>query len=81
MRILALVLAITFAASIGGIAVMWPVHAMKLSTTEPVVWQILLAVAGSSNIFAPRCELLPPGFDRLSRFIGHVVDLATECVQ
>ncbi|MET0682858.1 MAG: type II CAAX endopeptidase family protein [Casimicrobiaceae bacterium] len=46
-RALKVVLALVFAASAAGIAVMWPSLAMQLKTTEPVVWQALLAVAGS----------------------------------
>ena len=46
-RALAAVLAIALAASAGSIAVMWPSLAMQLRTTEPILWQALLAVAGS----------------------------------
>jgi len=46
-RVLVVVLAIAFGASAGGIAVMWPSYAMQWKTTEPIVWQALLAVAGS----------------------------------
>ena len=46
-RALKVVFALVFAASAAGIAVMWPSLAMQLKTTEPVVWQALLAVAGS----------------------------------
>jgi MFS family permease len=45
-RALLLALAITFVVAAGGIAVMWPALAMKLRTTEPVVWQALLLVSG-----------------------------------
>jgi hypothetical protein len=46
-RALRVVFALVFAASAAGIAVMWPSLAMQLKTTEPIVWQALLAVAGS----------------------------------
>ncbi len=39
-------LAITFAAAAVGIAVMWPTFAIRLKTTEPVAWQVLLLVSG-----------------------------------
>jgi len=45
-RAAALTLAITLAAAAAGIAVMWPTFAIKLRTTEPVAWQVLLSVAG-----------------------------------
>lgn len=41
-----LALAITLGAAAAGIAVMWPVFAIRLKTTEPVVWQMLLFVSG-----------------------------------
>ncbi len=46
-RALAVVLTIVLGTSAGGIAVMWPSFAMQWKTTEPIVWQALLAVAGS----------------------------------
>jgi hypothetical protein len=46
-RALAIVLAITLGAAAGSIAVMWPSVAMQLRTTEPILWQVLLAVAGA----------------------------------
>jgi hypothetical protein len=46
-RALAFVLAVTFGAAAGSIAVMWPSVAMQFRTTEPILWQALLAVAGS----------------------------------
>ena len=46
-RAVALVLAIALGAALAGTAVMWPVLAAKLKTTEPVGWQVLLAVSGS----------------------------------
>jgi hypothetical protein len=46
-RALILVFTIVFAAAAARVGVMWPVLAMKLRTTEPVAWQVLLAVAGS----------------------------------
>jgi len=45
-RAAALVLAITLVAAAAGIAVMWPTFAIRLRTTEPVAWQVLLLVAG-----------------------------------
>jgi hypothetical protein len=45
-RAAALTLAITLAAAMAGIAVMWPTFAFRLRTTEPVVPQVLLLVAG-----------------------------------
>ncbi len=45
-RAAALALSITFAAAAAGIAVMWPTFAIKLKTTEPVAWQVLLLVSG-----------------------------------
>jgi len=46
-RALALVFAIGLATSVASIAVMWPSLAMQLKTTEPVVWQVVLATLGS----------------------------------
>jgi hypothetical protein len=46
-RVLAIVLAIALGTAGGSIAVMWPSVAMQLRTTEPILWQALLAVAGS----------------------------------
>jgi hypothetical protein len=46
-RALAIVLAIALGAAAGSIVVMWPSIAMQLRTTEPILWQALLAVAGS----------------------------------
>ena len=46
-RAVAFVAAIAFGASAGSVAVMWPSFAMQWKTTEPIVWQALLAVAGS----------------------------------
>jgi hypothetical protein len=45
-RAAALALAITLAATAAGIAVMWPTFAIKLKTTEPIAWQVLLLVSG-----------------------------------
>jgi hypothetical protein len=45
-RASALTLAITLAAAAAGIAVMWPAFAIRLKTTEPVAWQMLLFVSG-----------------------------------
>jgi Type II CAAX prenyl endopeptidase Rce1-like len=44
---LAVVFALGFVSSAAGVAVMWPSLAMRLKTTEPILWQALLAVAGS----------------------------------
>jgi len=46
-RALALVFAIGLATSVASLAVMWPSLAMQLKTTEPVVWQVVLATLGS----------------------------------
>ena len=46
-RALAVVFALVFAASAAGIVVMWPSLAMRLKTTEPILWQAMLAVAGA----------------------------------
>ncbi len=46
-RAVLLVLSINLCAAVAGIAVMWPVLAAKLKTTEPVAWQVLLMVSGS----------------------------------
>jgi hypothetical protein len=46
-RAAVLVLAITLGAAAAGIAVMWPVLASNLRTTEPVAWQVLRIVSGS----------------------------------
>jgi hypothetical protein len=46
-RALAIVLATALGTAAGSIAVMWPSIAMQLRTTEPILWQALLAVAGS----------------------------------
>jgi hypothetical protein len=40
------VMVITFIAAAAGIAVMWPTLAMRLKTTEPITWQVLLRVSG-----------------------------------
>jgi hypothetical protein len=45
-RALVLTLAITLGAAAVGIAVMWPALAMRFRTTEAVVWQATLLVAG-----------------------------------
>jgi hypothetical protein len=46
-RAVALIFAIGLATSVASIAVMWPSLAMQLKTTEPVVWQVILATLGS----------------------------------
>jgi hypothetical protein len=46
-RALLIVLAIALGTAGGSIAVMWPSVAMQLRTTEPILWQALLAVTGS----------------------------------
>jgi hypothetical protein len=46
-RAFAIVLAIALGTATGSIAVMWPSLAMQLRTTEPILWQALLAVVGS----------------------------------
>jgi hypothetical protein len=46
-RALVLVLAIAAGAAAAGIALMWPVLEARMTTTEPIVWQALLKVAGS----------------------------------
>ena len=46
-RALAIVLTIALGTAAGSIAVMWPSIAMQLRTTEPILWQALLAVASS----------------------------------
>ena len=46
-RALAVVFALGLAAAAAGIAVMWPSLAVRLKTTEPILWQAALAVAGS----------------------------------
>ncbi|MEO8306204.1 MAG: type II CAAX endopeptidase family protein [Betaproteobacteria bacterium] len=45
-RAMLFVMAVTFAGALAGFAVMWPAVAMNLKTTEPVVWQVVLRVAG-----------------------------------
>jgi len=46
-RALAVVLAIAVAAAVAALAVEWPMVAMNLRTTQPVLWQSLLVVCGS----------------------------------
>ncbi len=46
-RAVALVFAVALGGSAAGVAVMWPSLAMQWTTTEPIAWQALLAVARS----------------------------------
>jgi len=46
-RAMMLVFATGFATSIASLVAMWPSLAMQLKTTEPVVWQVILATSGS----------------------------------
>ncbi len=46
-RVLKVVFALGLVTAAAGIAVMWPSLAIRLKTTEPILWQAALAVAGS----------------------------------
>jgi hypothetical protein len=46
-RAMTVIFAVGLATSIASLAVMWPALAMQLKTTEPSLWQVILATLGS----------------------------------
>jgi len=46
-RATTIIFAVGLATSIASLVVMWPALAMQLKTTEPVLWQVILATLGS----------------------------------